>query len=160
MRLRHRLTKQWLMWCAMAFGAASTSRPRASAHFAIELPNGYYIGRDRFSDLRIVNRQGKIGVPGPIEGYAVYRSVVTGLLGPVPPRGGTYSNESPLPETSAARYFVLDTISGRALTALNVSAWKRELAWLGVPEVPAIKAPTLPSEAQRNGCKHALHDIS
>src|SRR5690606_15306933 len=67
-----------LMVCLLLSSCAAHT---ASTRSVVALPNGYYIDRDRQSELRIVTRSGR-KIIGPLSGYAVYADIVTGLVGP------------------------------------------------------------------------------
>ena len=102
-----------------------------SSPFVIVLPNGYLIDRDRSSNTRIVKRSGAVVVQGPIAAYTVVRNVVTGYVGEPPPE-------------NAAKYFVLDTASGKVDSHLDTVAWNNRLTALGATASPVITAPILP----------------
>jgi hypothetical protein len=123
--------------CAMHGGGASSASP-----FVVVLPNGYLIDRDRSSNTRIVKRSGGLVVQGPIAGYTVLRNVVTGYVGDPPPEGSTAP--TPAPAEKAAKYFVLDTTSGKVDNSLDTTAWNSRLKELGAPASPEITPPILP----------------
>ena len=122
-----------------------------SSPFVVVLPNGYLIDRDRSSNTRIVKRSGGVAVQGPIAGYTVVRDVVTGYVGDAPPVGA--SSPTPPPPEQAAKYFVLDTTSGRVDSNLDTAAWNNRLKELGAPTSPVISPPILPCDrASPTGC--------
>lgn len=135
-----RLFTSWVMLVC----AAAAVQANAAAPFVIALPNGYYIQRDRSSQLRVLNRHGH-AVVGPVAGYTVRGFIVAGLVGPEPENHGAYINESPLPESPESLYFVLDTRTGHLDERLSLQAWKEKLAALGLSQAPEIRAPLLPT---------------
>ncbi len=56
-----------------AFSACATNGSRA----VVALPDGYYMQRDRTSQVELVNGSGHVMVAGPIAGYAGNRHIVT-----------------------------------------------------------------------------------
>lgn len=113
-----------------------------SSPFVVVLPNGYLIDRDRSSNTRIVKRSGGVVVQGPIAGYTVVRDIVTGYVGDPPPAGSMAP--APPPPDNAAKYFVLDTTSGKVDRNLDTAAWSSRLKELGAPPSPVIAPPILP----------------
>ncbi|HEY8506784.1 MAG TPA: hypothetical protein VIL32_00425 [Steroidobacteraceae bacterium] len=139
-RAMRAFTSGALIFCLLLSSCAHMQ----SARSVVALPNGYYIDRDRNSELRIVTRSGR-KIIGPISGYAVYSDIVTGLVGPEVERSGAYPNESPLPESDQPNYFVLDTRTGQIEKGLTAEAWKARLAELKVASNPRLRVPLLPS---------------
>jgi hypothetical protein len=128
-----------LLVLALMPGAALPAPPAAVA-----LPNGYYIKRDQALHPGIVKRSGPTVLRGPIAAYAVYRHYVAGCVGTWPPRAFAYPNELPFPGSPDARYFILDTDTGRLESDLEQEAWRERLAALGIPSSLRITAPILP----------------
>ena len=124
----------------MAVGACATSGSGA----VVALPDGYYLQRDRASLVEIVNGNGRVVVPGPIAGYAVHRHIVTGCVANESRKSGSYPNDAPLGELADARYFVLDTRTGKITTGLNPADWKNRLKELDPTISADIWAPVLP----------------
>jgi hypothetical protein len=114
----------------------------AASQLSIALPNGHRIQRDKATQVEVINRKGKKMI-SPIAGYAVYGSIVTGLEGVEAKIPGAYPGDRPLPESTEAKYFVLDTKSEKIETALSLDAWKTKLKQLGV-SAPEVRAPILP----------------
>ena len=131
--------------CAM-FSACwlLTACATASEPFVVALPNGYYLQRDRDSNVDLVTRSGRTLVDGPIAAYAVANNVVGGCVGEWPPRAFAYPNETPFPDSPDCRYFILDTPSGRLETGLSPADWRSRLKEYGAPESLRITAPVLP----------------
>jgi hypothetical protein len=127
-----------LLLSACAVTAASTTP-------VVALPNGYYLQRNKSSDIALVKRSGRTLVRGPIAAYAVHRDVVAGCVGEWPPRAFSYPNEAPFPEHADAEYFVLETKTGQLASDLTLAEWKQHLKGLGVPESFRIVAPLLPT---------------
>lgn len=123
--------------CAAQGGGSSGSSP-----FVVALPNGYLINRDRSANTRIVKRSGGVVVQGPIAGYTVVRNVVTGYVGDPPPVDSIVPTSAPAEK--AAKYFVLDTTSGKVDSSLDAAAWNNRLKELGAPASPEITPPILP----------------
>jgi hypothetical protein len=115
----------------------------AKSSFSVSLPNGFYIERDKSSQLGILNRHGKVAV-SPIAGYSVYGSLVIGLAGKEIDMDGAYQNDRPLPESAESNYFVIDTKSGQIEIGLSASGLKTKLVELGVTATPEVRAPILP----------------
>jgi hypothetical protein len=113
-----------------------------SSPFVVVLPNGYLIDRDRSSNTQIVKRGGGVVVRGPIAGYTVLQNVVTGYVGDPPPASSMAP--APPPPDNAAKYFVLDTTSGKLDINLDAVAWNSRLKELGAPTSPVISPPILP----------------
>jgi len=130
--------------CALAVLVAGCTPVQAASRAVIALPNGYYLQRDRVGQPQIVNRRGKVIVPGPIAGYSVHRLLVTGLIGETPATPRAYPNDSPLPEASGPQYFVLDTATGHLESGLTAQEWKSRFEALGMTSLPAVRAPILP----------------
>jgi hypothetical protein len=116
----------------------------SSAPFVIALPNGYYIQRDQASHPGIVKRSGPTVLKGPIAAYAVHRNYVAGCVGTWPPRAFSYPNESPFPGSPDARYFILDTETGRLESDMSEENWRERLPALGIPSNLRITLPLLP----------------
>jgi hypothetical protein len=114
------------------------------APFVVALPNGYYLQRDRNSDVALVKRGGRTLIPGPIAAYAVASDVVAGCVGKWPARITGYPNELPFPDSADCRYFILDTRSRRMETNLSPDAWREHLKAYGAPATLEITAPVLP----------------
>jgi hypothetical protein len=133
---------RWLssVLCAVLVGCAAGGG--GTSAFVVVLPNGYLIDRDKSSNTRIVKRSGAVVVQGPIAGYTVVQNVVTGYVGVPPPVGTTVPD--PPPEEKAAKYFVLDTTSGKVDNNLDTAAWKSRLEQLGAPASLVITPPILP----------------
>jgi hypothetical protein len=125
--------------CSLLVACASAAAP-----FVVALPNGYYLQRDRASNVGLVQRGGRTLVRGPIAAYAVANNVVGGCVGEWPPRSFAYPNETPFPDSPACRYFILDTPSGRLETDLSPATWRSRLKEYGAPETLRITAPVLP----------------
>lgn len=134
---------RFLALCALVVFMVMGSYAHADSKSVVALPNGHYLERDRAGNIQLVNRKGKKIVSEPIAGYAVYRLIVTGLVGPEVSSSGAYPNDVALPETDEPRYFVLDTSTGRLEKGLTAADWKAKMAELGVSS-PAVKAPILP----------------
>jgi hypothetical protein len=120
-------------------GACATPAP-----FVVALPNGYYLQRDRASNVALVKRGGRALIPGPIAAYSVANNIVAGCVGEWPWRFYAYPNESPFPDSAECRYFILDTPSGRMETNLTPEAWRSRLQAYGAPQTLQITAPVLP----------------
>ena len=116
----------------------------ASAPFVVALPNGYYLQRDRASDVALVKRGGRTLIPGPIAAYSVANNIVAGCVGEWPRRFVGYPNESPFADSADCRYFILDTPSGRMEKDLTPQAWRARLKEYGAPQTLQITAPVLP----------------
>jgi hypothetical protein len=129
-----------LLALSLPVGSCATSRP----HFVVALPNGYYLRRDRSSQPSLVKRRGGTVLAGPIAAYAVFGNVVAGCVGHWPRRDFAYPNETAFPGSPDARYFVLDTTTGRLDRDLDEAGWKARLAALGAPRSFVITAPILP----------------
>jgi hypothetical protein len=114
------------------------------APFVVALPNGYYLQRDRNSNVALVKRGGRTLIPGPIAAYAVANDVVAGCVGEWPPRIVGYPNEMPFPDSADCRYFILDTRSQRIETNLAPDVWRGRLKEYGAPPTLEITAPVLP----------------
>lgn len=128
--------------CATVAGCATQGGGSGASPFVVVLPNGYLIDRDRSSNTRIVKRSGGVAVQGPIAGYAVVRNLVTGYVGAPPPVDSTAP--TPPPPDKAAKYFVLDTTSGKVDANLDIAGWNNRLKELGAPQSPEISPPILP----------------
>ena len=115
-----------------------------SAPFVVALPNGYYLQRNKTAQIMLVKRGGAQVLRGPIAAYDVHRNLVVGCVGTWPPRAFSYPNESPFPESAPARYFVLDTVTGKLDSDLDLETWKKRLGEAGVGDV-RITAPILPT---------------
>jgi hypothetical protein len=117
-------------WVLTAVFAAALTGPAAAARsdFVVVLPNGYLIQRDKSKSPVIVKRSGGTVLKGAVDAYAVYRSVVTGSI----------------KSDDGAKYFVLDTSTGKLETGLAEDAWKARLKELGVTGSPEISPPVLP----------------
>jgi hypothetical protein len=137
-----RRVSQWAILSLPGFLAACASAPPP---FVVALPNGYYLQRDRESNVDLVKRGGGTLVNGPIAAYAVANNVVGGCVGEWPPRAFGYPNETPFPDSSDCRYFILDTPTGRIETDLSPTAWRSRLKQYGAPEDLRITAPVLPT---------------
>jgi hypothetical protein len=136
-----RLLASALLLLALSIGAQAIA---AKSQAVVALPNGYYLERDRASQVRMVKRSGSVVLKGPIAGYAVIRHVVAGCVTSEGPAAASYPNDSPLGDLPGARYFVLDTSTGELSADLDKAAWSSRLKALGAPESPAITAPVLP----------------
>jgi hypothetical protein len=134
---------RWALWAAVAVSwlvsACATSAP-----FVVALPNGYYLQRDRASNVALVKRVGRILIPGPIAAYSVANNVVAGCVGEWPRRSFAYPNESPFPDSADCRYFILDTPSGRLEKNLTPETWRSRVKEYGAPQTLQITAPVLP----------------
>jgi hypothetical protein len=119
-------------------GCATASQP-----FAVALPDGYYIQRDRSSEPEIVKRGGSKVLDGPIAAYAVHGRTVVGCVGTWPHRSSGYPNEAAFPGSPDAKYFILDTESGELQSGLTIDAWKQALAARKIPQDVRITAPLL-----------------
>lgn len=115
----------------------------ASQQSVVALPEGYYIQRDRSSELDLVKRGGSTVLNGPIAAYAVYRNLVVGCTGTWPPRSSGYPNEAAFPGSPDAKYFILDTKSADLQSGLSAEAWKQALARANVPQDIQLTAPLL-----------------
>jgi hypothetical protein len=127
------------MLLASIQGCATTPPPSVVA-----LPNGYYLKRDRATNIGLVTRDGKQIVRGPIAAYRVSGNVVAGCVGEWPKRAFSYPNETPFPDSTDCRYFILDTPSGRLEQGLDPASWRARLKDSGVSESLKITAPVLP----------------
>jgi hypothetical protein len=125
--------------CATGGGGSSSGAPPAVA-----LPNGYYLQRDKASNIGLVKRGGKQIVSGPVAAYDVEGNLVAGAVGRWPERGFSYPNESPFPDSPDAKYFILDTTSGQLESGMDPAAWRAKLKSLGASETLKITAPALP----------------
>lgn len=112
--------------------------------FVVALPNGYYLKRDRDSQIGLIKRSGRQVLRGPIAAYAVDHNIVAGCVGEWPRRSFAYPNELPFPDSPDCRYFILDTASGRLETGMDPKTWRARLAQVGAPESLQITAPVLP----------------
>ncbi len=134
---------RWALRMAVAvsllISACATSAP-----FVVALPNGYYLQRDRASNVALVKRGGRTLISGPIAAYSVANNVVAGCVGEWPRRFFAYPNESPFPDSADCRYFILDTPSGRVEKNLTPEAWRSRLKEYGAPQTLQITAPVLP----------------
>jgi hypothetical protein len=139
---RHSHTR-WTLWAAVAVSLL-VSACATSAPSVVALPNGYYLQRDRASNVALVKRGGRTLVPGPIAAYSVADNVVAGCVGEWPRRFFAYPNESPFPDSGDCRYFILDTPSGRLEKNLTPEAWRSRLKAYGAPQTLQITAPLLP----------------
>jgi hypothetical protein len=74
----------------------------------------------------------------------VSQNIVAGCVGQWPPRPFGYPNETPFPDSTDCRYFILDTGNGRVVTALSPATWRSQLKEYGVPPSLQITAPVLP----------------
>jgi hypothetical protein len=132
----------WSTLSLSLFLTACASAP--AAPFVVALPNGYYLQRDRESNVDLVRRGGGTVVNGPIAAYAVANNVVGGCVGEWPRREFGYPNEAPFTDSPDCRYFILDTPSGRMETDLSPTTWRSRLKEYGAPEDLRITAPVLP----------------
>jgi hypothetical protein len=121
-----------------------TACASAPPPFVVALPNGYYLQRDRASQVALVSRSGRTLIQGPIAAYAVANNVVAGCVGEWPRREFGYPNETAYPDSPDCRYFILDTPAGRLETDLSPAAWRSKLKHYGAPESLRITAPVLP----------------
>jgi hypothetical protein len=128
-----------LFICALLTACASAPPP-----FVVALPNGYYLQRDRASNVELVTRAGRTLVQGPIAAYAVANNVIAGCVGNWPPRPFGYPNETPFPDSPDCRYFILDTPTGRMEKDLSPATWRSQLKQYGAPDTLRITAPVLP----------------
>ena len=128
----------------VTIGSCATQR---SSPFVVALPNGYLIERDKSAQTRIVRRAGGVVIPGPIAAYAVYRDVVTGSAGGAAP--ATTGKAAADASKATARYFVLDTSSGKVDRNLDAAAWSSRLKELGAPQSPELSPPILPEVGLR-----------
>jgi len=142
MRLAPRLSTLFLSVCFCFLAACAVS---ASTLPVIALPNGYYLQRNKSSDIALVKRNGSTVLRGPVAAYAVHRTIVAGCVGKWPERGFSYPNETPFPESAPAKYFVLDTTTGQLQSDLERAEWKERLKAMGVPDTFRIVAPLLPA---------------
>ena len=126
------------VWLSMSLAAW------ANPPLLVALPNDYHIERTRSGELVLENARGKALI-SPLAGYAVYGVIVTGLAGPEPHNDGSYANDTPLPESSEPRYFILDTSTGQLQSGLSAQDWKARLKALGTTDAPEIHAVILPS---------------
>ena len=110
----------------------------------VALPNGYYLKRDRDTNIDLVDRNDKEVVRGPIAAYRVSGNVVAGCVGQWPKSSFSYPNETPFPESAECRYFILDTPTGRLVQGLDLPSWRSHLKEAGVTESLRITAPVLP----------------
>jgi hypothetical protein len=124
---------------SLVISACATSMP-----FVVALPNGYYLQRDRDTNVDLVKRGGRTLIQGPIAAYSVVRNIVAGCVGEWPQRFMGYPNESPFPDSADCRYFILDTPTGHLETNLTPEAWRSRLKELGAPPTLEITAPVLP----------------
>ena len=115
-----------------------------AAPFVVALPYGYYLQRDRASNVALVKRGGRTLVSGPIAAYGVANNVVAGCVGEWPRRAFAYPNESPFPDSAECRYFILDAPSGRMEMNLAPDVWRARLKEYGAPSTLKITAPVLP----------------
>jgi hypothetical protein len=138
--LAARLPGSVLLALCLTVSSCAVSAPP----FVVALPNGYYLKRNKSLDPDIVRRSGGTVLRGPVAAYAVHRHIVAGCVGHWPPRAFAYPNETPFPESAEARYFVLDTTSGKLEADLDRMAWKERLEELGAPASLKITAPILP----------------
>ncbi len=111
---------------------------------AVALPNGYYLQRDKAANIDLVKRGGNEIVRGPIAAYDVEGNLVVGAVGSWPERGFSYPNEAPFPDSPDAKYFILDTTSGKLESGLDPASWRAKLKALGARESLEITAPALP----------------
>jgi hypothetical protein len=128
-----------LQACATAGGGGGSGPPPAVA-----LPNGYYLQRDKTSNIDLVKRGGKEIVKGPIAAYDVEGNLVVGAVGTWPERGFSYPNEAPFPDSPDAKYFILDTTNGQLQSGLDPKGWREQLKARGASETLKITAPALP----------------
>jgi hypothetical protein len=134
---------RWPLWAAVVVSLL-VSACATSAPFVVALPNGYYLQRDRASNVVLVKRGGPTLIPGPIAAYSVANNVVAGCVGEWPKRSYAYPNESPFPDSADCRYFILDTPSGRIEKNLTPEVWRSRLREYGAPQTLRITAPVLP----------------
>jgi hypothetical protein len=134
---------RWSLRVAVA-ASLLVSACATSAPFVVALPNGYYLQRDRASNVALVKRGGHTVIPGPIAAYSVANNVVAGCVGESPRRFFAYPNETPFPDSGDCRYFILDTPSGRMEKNLTPQAWRSQLKDYGAPQTLQITAPILP----------------
>jgi hypothetical protein len=139
-RRSHTRALQWAaVVLSLLMSACATSAP-----FVVALPNGYYLQRDRASNVVLVKRGGPTLIPGPIAAYSVANNVVAGCVGQWPARSAGYPNETPFPDSADCHYFILDTPSGRIEKNLTPEAWRSRLRQYGAPQTLQITAPVLP----------------
>ena len=131
------------LWATVAVSLL-VSACATSAPFVVALPNGYYLQRDRASNVALVRRGGRTILPGPIAAYSVANNIVAGCVGDWPRRDFAYPNDSVFPDSADCRYFILDTPSGRMEKSLTPEAWRARLKELGAPQTLEITAPVLP----------------
>lgn len=121
-------------------GCATASR----APSVIALPNGYYLQRDRNSNIGLIHRQGRQVIRGPIAAYGVTRDIVAGCVGVWVRHSFSYLNDTPFPDSPDCRYFILDTTTGRVQADLDPQAWRARLGQMGAAVSLEITAPVLP----------------
>jgi hypothetical protein len=124
---------------ALMQGCVTSSQPPV-----IALPNGYYLERNRGSNIALVGRRGQELLAGPIAAYRVERTTVVGCVGEWPKRAFAYPNETPFPDSNDCRYFIFDTASGRLDQGLAPSVWRARLKEMGLAQSLQITAPVLP----------------
>lgn len=132
-----------LVALCVLFGFVATAQA-AAPPFVVALPNGYYLEKKKGADLALVKRRGGTVVKGPIAAYGIHRAIIAGAVGEWPPRPSGYPNETPFPENADAKYFILDSATGKVETDLSLADWKERLKALGAPEPFRIVAPILP----------------
>jgi len=107
------------------------------------LPNGYYLQPSSAGKIALVNRRGRLVLPGPIAAYRVSGVIVAGALGEVSQAARTCSNDCPFEAQPDTRYFILNTSSGEVMTGLDELEWRAGLRRFEVPSTFRIVTPVL-----------------
>ncbi len=99
--------------CLAIASCATTGGAGGGPPSVVALPNGYYLQRDKTTNVNLVKRGGGAIVRGPIAAYDVEGNLVVGCVGQWPARAFSYPNETPFPDSPEAKYFILDTTTGQ-----------------------------------------------